>query len=116
MNDHDPSDYDARGLLTREGYDRQRAARLRPKKGPVEHRLKTWLPFYEAVEHGVKSFEIRRADRDFRSGDILILQEYDPHEQRFTGRECSREVMYVLKGGQFGLEAGYVCMGIAAHE
>ena len=57
-------------------------------------------------------FEIRKNDRDYQLGDFLYLQEYDPGSRRYTGREQTAEVTYVLQGGQFGIEEGYVIMGI----
>jgi hypothetical protein len=76
------------------------------------HYLKTWPKFYEAVLDGTKTFEVRRFDRDFKVGDVLHLQEFNPLTETFTGRTCAREVSYILTGGQFGIEPGHVVMGI----
>ena len=76
------------------------------------HRLKTWPEFFDAVERGVKNFEIRKDDVDFRIGDVLILQEWDPGPKRYTGRECQRRITYVLRGGRFGIETGYIILGM----
>lgn len=43
---------------------------------PKIHELKIWPPYYREVVNGVKTFEVRKYDRDFRVGDILILKEY----------------------------------------
>jgi hypothetical protein len=76
------------------------------------HYLKTIPPFFEEVERGVKTFEVRRDDRDFSVGDVLVLQEYDG--DKYTGKTISRLVIYKLEGGQFGLEAGYCVLGLGA--
>jgi len=44
----------------------------------MEHELKTWpKPFQQVVNKG-KRFEIRRNDRNFQVGDILVLKEFVP--------------------------------------
>jgi hypothetical protein len=60
-----------------------------------------------------KTFEIRKDDRDYAVGDMLVLDEWNPSTQQFTGRRQFRCVRYILRGGQFGLEPGYVCMGLS---
>jgi hypothetical protein len=80
------------------------------------HTLKCWPAYFEAIERGDKTFEVRRDDRGFQKGDILNLVEYDPKKptegQRFTGNATQVLVSYVLTGGQFGIEPGHVVMGL----
>lgn len=81
------------------------------------HELKTWTAPFGRILIGEKKFEIRKNDRDFKVGDYLRLMEWVipvkegqcPH---YTGRECHARVDYILPGGQFGLEEGYVAMSI----
>ena len=76
------------------------------------HNLKTWPEYYEQVAIGAKTFEIRRtADRIFKVGDTLNLQEYDPDEKLYTGRKMRVIVTYILVKQPFVPE-GYVCMAI----
>lgn len=85
------------------------------------HFLKTWPKFFDQVLLGDKPFEIRRNDRDYRLGDILVLQEYSPprhsltgavtEEGRYLGREYRVVVTYITDFPP-GLREGYVCMGI----
>jgi len=77
------------------------------------HELKTWCEYFEEVFMSHKTFEIRKNNRDFKSGDLLILKEYDNITNQYTGRELARRVTYVLHGGSFGLEEGYVILSIA---
>lgn len=42
------------------------------------HHLKTWPTYFNAVKNGSKKFEIRVNDRDYRTGDILVLEEFQP--------------------------------------
>lgn len=79
------------------------------------HELKTWPYYFEAVLAGVKRFELRRADRDFQSGDTLRLKEWHPESKRYSGREVDALVTFVLdveEGGDFGLMAGFCAMSI----
>ena len=88
-----------------------------------EHTLKTWPAYFDAVKRGEKPFEVRRDDRGFQKGDILVLQrtkEHLLHEVETTGygsnqkpmHEMRKRITYVLTGGQFGIEPGYVVMGL----
>lgn len=82
------------------------------------HALKTWPEYFEAVYDGRKTFEIRRNDRDFKVGDTLILREWDPKIEGYTGRRLERVVTYVTDAANLGaLTEGLVCMGIKrTHE
>jgi hypothetical protein len=76
------------------------------------HELKTWPEYFDAVFERKKTFEVRKNDRDFEVGDILILRRFDPSLGAFTGGLCGREVTYILQGGQFGIEPGHVVLGL----
>lgn len=89
---------------------------------PATHYLKTWPAFWEAVDRGDKTFEVRKNDRAFQTGDTLMLEYFDPasppdqwpianHRQ-----PIERRVTFVLPGGEFGIEPGYVVMGLAEVE
>lgn len=58
---------------------------------------KIWQRYFELVKTGKKNFELRLADFDVQEGDILILEEYDPKTNQYTGRRLKRKVKYVLK-------------------
>ncbi len=77
----------------------------------MEHKLKTWSEIYVEVWHERKTFDIRFNDRDYKVGDILILEEYYIGSKIYSGSTIHAKVTYILHGGQFGLEKGYVCMG-----
>lgn len=83
----------------------------------THHRLKSWPEFFEAVVAGFKNFEVRINDRDFKAGDWLVLEEWNPEEEKYTGRMVTVGVTYVLHAGdgiiRRGLEPDYVVMGIA---
>ena len=78
----------------------------------MTHELKTWVPYFQDVKSGKKKFEIRINDRDYKLGDTLILKEYDDENYTYTGDELAVKVIYTLHGGNFGVQEGYVLMGI----
>lgn len=76
------------------------------------HELKVWPEFFSALLHGSKTFEIRKNDRGYAKGDSLTLREWCPDKEAYTGRACSRRVTYIMDGGGFGLERGFIAMAI----
>lgn len=79
---------------------------------PAGHLLKVWLEFFDPLASGAKSFEVRQDDRGFQVGDMLFLAEWHEHIERFTGRVTVRRVSYILKGGKFGVQKGFVVLGL----
>jgi hypothetical protein len=67
------------------------------------HELKTWPEPYQAMIDGVKHHEVRRNDREFEVGDRLLLREWDPETQTYSGREQGRTVTYMTRGGDWGI-------------
>lgn len=80
----------------------------------TKHLLKILPEYFEEVLKGNKTFEIRKNDRGFKLGDILILAEYSISIQSFTGRVIEKEVTYILEGGSFGIEKSFVVMSLQA--
>ena len=79
----------------------------------MEHHLKIWPEYFEAVAIGNKTFELRKDDRNFMPGDNIYLQEYNPRKKEYTGRTLFVNVTYVINNcPQFGLEKGYALMSI----
>lgn len=83
----------------------------------VEHEVKCWPPYFEAVASGSKPFEVRKNDRGFQKGDALVLKEWNPNYNygsgAYTGRAHRCIITYVLAGGVFGIEPGYVVLGLS---
>ena len=92
----------------RENLDR--AAEYRPNLNRV-HDLKVWPEFYGPLVRGEKTFELRKNDRDYRVGDKLRLQEFDPAGGVYTGSVAVFEVTYVLENTNY-LQPGVVALGI----
>lgn len=90
-----------------------------------EHSLKTMPAYWDAIANGEKRFEVRRDDRGFQRGDVLLLRklregrytEFEREGGNYTGipehaRTIRATVDWVMTGGQLGVEPGYVVMSI----
>lgn len=85
------------------------------------HELKTDPRVFELVACGSKKFEIRKNDRDFKSGDTLRLR-----KTAFTGEEMKAGkpleylnkmdvlVTHIMTGPKYGLQEGWCLMSIAS--
>lgn len=81
----------------------------------MKHEVKIKSQYFNDIISGEKNFEIRKNDRDYRVGDILILQEYDNGE--YTKNFVRRKIAYIHHGdGNFGLEKGYCVLGLSKCE
>lgn len=84
----------------------------------TQHDFKIDNPYFDAVANRIKTFEIRRNDRQYKVGDTLVLREYGPPGLEavpsYTGRVCTVAVIYILTSEDFpsGLRTGYAVMGI----
>ena len=80
----------------------------------TEQNLKSWPEFFEQTLSNFKDFEIRKNDRGYNVGDILLLREWDPEWGHYTGRWVKRRVTYMwdLSGLAPGL-LGWVAMKLA---
>lgn len=62
----------------------------------VDHHLKCWPQFFQLIKAGKKTHDLRRADdRDFRVGDRLLLEEFDPATKSYSGNSIMVRVTYV---------------------
>lgn len=76
-----------------------------------QHDLKILTEYFQDVCSRSKPFELRKNDRNFKVGDILLLQEFDG--EKLTGNQVKRTVTYILDNvEQYGLMKGFVIMGI----
>lgn len=72
------------------------------------HFLKAVEPFYTELFKGLKTFEVRKNDRDFMPRDILVLLRYP-----YTGAFFVATVPYILSSDDFkGVTKGYCVMSL----
>ncbi len=82
-----------------------------PKIKCQAHQLKTWPSYFKRLLSEEKTFEVRKNDRDFQTGDYASLNEWDPEKENYTGNQLDIQITYVLSGGQFGIEKDYCVFG-----
>lgn len=76
----------------------------------MTHNLKILPHFYRAVSEGRKTFEVRKNDRRFTCGDLVLLREYEP-KGGYTGRVWFGVITYVLNDIRY-CKRGFVIFGI----
>lgn len=75
------------------------------------HELKIVNPYFRKVALGIKTFELRKNDRDFKQFDWLVLKEYDSISNKYSGNYVKAMVIYMLKNYK-GIEKGYCILGL----
>jgi hypothetical protein len=80
----------------------------------MTHNLKTLSQYFHRVESGEKPFEVRKNDRDFQTGDLVYLEDFDG--TNFSGKKILGKITYILQGGQFGIERGHCVFGFEVIE
>ncbi len=76
----------------------------------MTHNLKIDPRFFSQAVTERKAFEVRKNNRNFKTGDIVILKEY--YNGFFTGNECKFFIGFILKDFP-GLEDGYICFSLS---
>ena len=68
--------------------------------------LETW---FNLAKTGYKTCEVRRNDRDYQSGDLLVLREWIKKTGQYTGEFIIGIITHVLNDADFteGLQPGY---------
>jgi hypothetical protein len=90
----------------------------------MRHVLKTHPAMFRAVRDGRKNFEVRKDDRAFQAGDVVELTFHDPETTPWpqpvppfdkkddVRTNIERKITFVLRGGQYGVEPGYVVLAL----
>ena len=55
---------------------------------------KVWPQYFDKLLSGEKNYELRLGDFKPKPGNILILKEWDPKTENYTGRQIEKEVTY----------------------
>ncbi len=77
------------------------------------HNVKIWPEHFKSVVTGVKPWEIRKSDRDYKVMDTIHLHEFRPevmNANKYTGECVSRRITHIVHGPAPGLEKGYCIM------
>jgi ParB family transcriptional regulator, chromosome partitioning protein len=78
----------------------------------VRHSVKCWPEYYREVAKGNKLFEVRKNDRNYKTGDLLTLMEWNPALGSYTGNSVTVKIGYIL-AEHAGLKPGFICFQIA---
>lgn len=71
------------------------------------HSVKILPQYFKNILAGIKKFELRKNDRDYKVGDVVILNEWE-QESGYTGARVAVKLCYVIKDcPDFGLKDGY---------
>ena len=71
--------------------------------------IKCLPEYFAAADVGLKPGELRRNDRDYAVGDMLIMREWK--NGRYTGRKLVGIISYILRDFE-GLADGWVCLTV----
>ena len=75
------------------------------------HAVKSYPEYYAAALKGRKPFEVRSNDRDYKVGDFLAINEYNPDSKEYTGKCFLVVIMYILNDPQY-CKPGFAVLGI----
>jgi len=92
------------------------------KLGFKKHDLKCVPNLFQKIWTGTKTFDIRFNDRDYQTGDIIVLNELKPGfedfhltddpENCYTGRQIVAHIPYLMVGPRYGLMADWVILSL----
>ncbi len=78
----------------------------------VSHVLKTWPDQFQEIENDHKVHEFRRNDRFFTTGDLILLREFRPAGEHYTGRWRVVRIMAISRGPEWGIPEGFAVFSI----
>lgn len=76
------------------------------------HELKTWPDVFQEIVEGRKRHEYRRNDRGFMLWDHVLLQEWDPMEEKYTGHSYMCQITSISYGPEWGIPEGFAVFTI----
>jgi len=77
----------------------------------MTHDIKASPEVFKETNLGLRKFELRKFDREFKVGDTLVIWEYTPEDLELTGRTSVNEIVSIQAVGP-GLQPGYCLLGL----
>lgn len=77
------------------------------------HDLKVLPGYFLALIGDLKTFEVRKKDRDYKVNDLLVLNEWNP-DIGYTGARTVRKISYILDNEEY-CKDGYVILSMKKH-
>lgn len=93
----------------REKADEEKMQQLPSQQEKKVHDVKLGTTFFDDVKTGRKTFELRKNDRGYKEGDIIVMHEYK--DGTTTGRTIEKKIVYMQEDFT-GLEDGYCILGL----
>jgi len=83
----------------------------------VRHNLKIWPVWFAAISSGKLTHNVRKNDRDFRIGDLIMLEEFRPGTGEYTGNTIKKRISHIAYGGALdpmgdGIQEGYCVLSL----
>jgi len=63
----------------------------------MEIKKKAWPEYFQLILNGKKNVELRLADFNLNEGDVLVLEEFDPETNTYTGRRIKKVAKSIIK-------------------
>lgn len=71
------------------------------------HDLKINANDFHEIFMGHKNFDVRKNDRNFQKGDVIIYNEWDCNTKQYTGNKLARNLISILNN-----DLGYITIKI----
>lgn len=62
------------------------------------HDIKIHEQFFDDVQSGAKKSELRHDDRNYKTGDMLMIREYNPLIDSYTERVIMAVITHIYRG------------------
>jgi hypothetical protein len=62
---------------------------------PMIHDVKSWMHFFQAIKSGAKVHDLRKNDRNYNIGDVMLYREYDFIGGKYTNRTLEATITYM---------------------
>lgn len=81
------------------------------------HELKILSQYFIEVKSGRKNFELRKNDRNYQTGDILVLNEWNNTAKCYAGNWVRVRATYILEDAkEYGLSDGFCIIGFVLED
>lgn len=79
----------------------------------MKHELKIIQKNFVPMASGLKNFYLKRVDKSYKPGDLLVMREWSDIMCNYSGRTLTYLITYIYEGcGQYGLAPGYCVLGL----
>lgn len=82
----------------------------------IDHEIKVWPDEFEKIVTGSKRHEFRKNDRDYKSGQFLLMREFQPNGERYLDREIVSRIGAISYGPEWGIPDGFCAFTIVTFD